>query len=145
MNKLFRNSRPLASNRLWFLAGLMLFLLISFGLTKEIVNRRQILRQIAEYEADIAALSRENASLNEKIGNWDESGELELNARTILGLEKPGEQTIVISRPASADSGRLAIKSNQQVIDLSADKDGENSKSNAAKWWEYFFHQPAAD
>jgi len=125
-------------NRLWFLAGLAALLLIFFGLTKEIVNRRQISKQISDYNEKIQELKEENAALSEKIGNWDRSGGLELDARTKLGLEKPGEQTIVINRAASADA--IAVKSNQEVIDLSAADPENPSGSNASRWWNYFFH-----
>lgn len=125
-------------NRLWFFAGLALFLLIFFGLTKEIVNRRQISKQISDYRSQINELSAENSVLSEKINGWNDSGELELNARVKLGLERPGEQTIVINR-ANSDSAGTAVKSNQEVIDLSVNGDLADSRTNVAKWWGYFF------
>lgn len=138
MNKFFKTDRIDVANRLWFLAGLIVFLLLFFGLTKEIVNRRQISKQIADYKEKIAELQAENSVLSDKISNWDKSGELELNARVKLGLEKPGEQTIVINRPEGS-AGLSAVKTNQEVIDLSGNYEGNSSESNIAKWWNYFF------
>ncbi|MFA6526132.1 MAG: septum formation initiator family protein [Candidatus Buchananbacteria bacterium] len=139
MNKIFKTDQAIVANRLWFLAGLIIFLLLFFGLTKEIVNRRQISRQIGDYKEKIAQLRAENSVLSDKVSNWDKSGELELNARVKLGLEKPGEQTIVINRPDSGSAESTAVNTNQEVIDLSGDNADSGSESNIAKWWNYFF------
>ncbi len=125
-------------NRLWFFAGLAILFLIFFGLTKEIVNRRQIIKQISDDQAEIAVLKAENSVLNDKVNNWNVSGELELNARVKLGLEKPGEQTIIINRSNPAAANGLAVKSNQEVINLTGDNP-DDAESNAIKWWKYFF------
>lgn len=139
MDKNFKAKKSGAANRLWFFAGLAVFLLLFFGLTTEIVNRRQVDKRISGYKNEIAQLKKENSALSDKISNWDESGELELNARVKLSLEKPGEQTIIINR-ADAQSDKLtAIKSNQEVINLAVDDSSADSVSNAEKWWEYFF------
>lgn len=121
-----------------FFIGFLLFLVFMFGLTKEIVNRRQIDRQLADYQTRISQLQQENSSLAEKIGSWDKSGELEANARLKLGLEKPGEQTIIITRASSGMVG-LATKSNQEVVDLAPKVDPGQYESNVTKWWKYLF------
>jgi len=139
MNKIIKSDRIGFTNRLWILAGLAVFLLLFFGLTKEIVNRRQINQQISDYNAKIAELKLENSALSDKISNWDKSGGLELDARVKLGLEKPGEQTIVINRTRSGSPEITAVKSNQEVINLSDIGINDDSQSNAVKWWDYFF------
>jgi cell division protein FtsB len=139
VNKIFKTDRIDVVNRLWFLAGLIVFLLLFFGLTKEIVNRRQISKQIADYKGKIVELQAENSVLSDKISNWDKSGELELNARVKLGLEKPGEQTIVINHSDSGSVGLTAVNTNQEVIDLSGNNASNGSESNIAKWWNYFY------
>ena len=124
--------------RVAFFVGFLLFCLLIFGLTKELVNRRQIDRQLRDYQQRIDKLRSENSSLSEKINSWEKSGELEASARVKLGLEKPGEKTSIIARSSSADDN-LAIKSNQDVVDLSPMTDASQYESNASKWWKYFF------
>lgn len=121
-----------------FFIGFLLFFVFTFGLTKEIVNRRQIDRQLADYQSRISQLQLENSSLAIKISSWDQSGELEANARLKLGLEKPGEQTIIIARASSNSSG-LATKSNQEVVDLAPKVAASQYESNVTKWWKYLF------
>lgn len=138
MNKIIKTNQSGIINRLWFLAGLLVFLLLFFGLTKEIVNRRQVNKKISDYREKIIELQTENNALNDKIANWDKSGELELNARIKLGLEKPGEKTIVINRPASSTES-LVISGKQKVINLTHSIDPDDDLPNTAKWWKYFF------
>jgi cell division protein FtsB len=123
--------------RVAFFIGFLLFFLLVFGLMKELVNRRQVDRQLSDYQKRIDNLKMDNIILAEKIDSWDQSGELEANARIKLGLEKPGEKTVIIDR---ADSGNtLAVKSNQETVDLASDREKPRYESNYIKWWRYFF------
>jgi cell division protein FtsB len=135
------NSRDKIYHRLLFLGGVIVFCILFFGLIKEIINRRQIDRQIADYESRIAELKVENSTLNDKIINWNTSGELESSARAKLGLEKPGERTIIIVRPTSTANNQVAIKSNQQEIKLNAEESASARQTNPIKWWQYFFEE----
>lgn len=139
MYKILKGDKAKLTNRLWFLAGMAMFLLFSIGLIREMVNRRQVNGQIADYEARIASLKIENESLNGKIQNWNTSGELEMNARSKLGLEKPGEQTIIIKRFEPASAQATAINSNQEIINLDSADSSADYESNPSKWWKYFF------
>ena len=139
MNRISKGDRSKTFNRLWFLAGLVIFLLLSLSLAREIVNRRQIDRQLSDYRGKIAKLSLENSALSGKVNSWNTSGELELNARVKLGLAKPGEKTIIINRPVSEDDPATIIKSNQEIINLNQEGSAGAYKSNPSKWWSYFF------
>lgn len=130
-------NKKLIFNRVLFFAGLALFLLMSFSLVKELVNRRNFDKQMADYKDRIGNLQIENSALSDKILDWDKSSELEGNARTKLGLEKTGEHTVVIVRK-NAET-KVAIKSNQEVIDLSVNADPGRYTANPQKWWQYFF------
>lgn len=123
--------------RLLFIGGVLLFLFFIFGLTKEIVNRRQFDRRIADYEEKIARIKDENSILKEKIEFWDKSTEFEGNARIKLGLEKSGEKTVIIIRDDKEE--QTVIKDNQSLVNLPSPKIIKEEKSNPSKWWEYFF------
>lgn len=139
MYKIEKGDKIKLANRLWFLAGLAVFFIFAIGLAREVVNRRQINRQITEYEEKIAVLKMENETLGDKIQNWNTSGELEMNARNKLGLEKPGEQTIIIKRSEPASAQAVAISSNQEIINLDSLDSSVGYEPNPAKWWKYFF------
>ncbi len=127
-----------AVKRVAFFLSFLLFFVLMFALTKELVNRRQIDRQLADYQLRIDKLQSENSSLATKISSWDQSGELEASARQKLGLEKPGEQTIIIARNSSGVVSQ-ALKSNQEVVDLAPKIASSNYESNVTQWWKYFF------
>jgi cell division protein FtsB len=124
--------------RLFFFGGLFLCLFFVFGLTKEVVNRRQFDRRIADYEARIERIKNENSTLEEKISFWDKSTELEGSVRMKLGMEKPGERTIILVRNDEKDE--VAIKDNQSSVRLSTVDEVNQEDSNPEKWWNYFFH-----
>ncbi len=125
-------------NRLLFFGGIVLFIFFILGLTKEVVNRRQLDSRIRDYEARIEKLKVENEVLDEKIIFWDRSTELEANVRTKLSLEKPGEQTIIIVRDDSENN--VAIKNTQGTVNLSREVVIEDKVRNPQKWWQYFFN-----
>lgn len=126
-------------NRLVFFVGLLLFFMMVFGLIRELVNRRNFDRQISDYKTKISRLQIENSALSDKLIIWEKSSELEGNARAKLGLEKAGEHTIVIVRKDLEE--QTAIKSNQEVVDLSDGAEAGFYVSNPVRWWQYFFGQ----
>lgn len=124
-------------NRALFFVCLGLFFLLVFGLIGELINRRSLDRQIEDYRNSISRLQTDNAVLSDKVISWENSSELEASARAKLGLEKPGEHTIVIVRQNSNQSN--IVKSNQETVDLSDDGRPAGYEANPAKWWRYFF------
>lgn len=112
------------------------------GLVREIINRNQINRQIADYEVKIAKLQQDNSQLSEKITSWKESNDLEIAARTKLGLQKAGEKAIFITRQETNKTPTediVATKSNQEVINFGNNKNNKEQMSNPLKWWRHFF------
>lgn len=123
-----------------FFAVLALFLLISFGLVKEIMNRRQVDRKINEYKEQIAKLEVENSTLNDKVINFSQSGELEGSVRAKLGMQKPGEHTIIIIRSTSTEKS-TTVKTNQEVVEFNPEALDGTYVPMPQKWWNYFFSQ----
>ncbi len=118
----------------------LLIIFFSWGLIKEIMNRRQINKQITDYENKIAKLKQENAIIEQKIASWKNSSDLEMAARTKLGLQKPGEKAIFIDRGNFANEPIIAIKTNQEVIRLIDEKNNFNKNvANPIKWFRRFF------
>jgi cell division protein FtsB len=138
------NNRKIKGDRSWgklmLLGGLLLFLFFGFGLTRELINRREANTKIADYQAKIQKITDENAQLTAKIAGWENSGDLEASARAKLGLEKPGEQTVIILRKTDETT---AVKTNQEVVNFKSDNASESYESNIAKWQRYFFEPQA--
>ena len=121
-----------------FFALLTLFLFLSFCLTKEIINRRQIDRKISEYKERITELQADNSALNDKVMNFSQSAELEGSVRSKLGMQKPGEHTIIIVRSAATSQ---TVKTNQEVVAFNPEMLDGAYATNPQKWWNYFFGQ----
>lgn len=126
--------------RFYLVAASLLIVFFSWGLAKEMMNRRQINQQIADYEAKIAKLKQENSGIEQKIASWNNSSDLEMAARTKLGLQKPGEKAIFINRGEDAIEPTVAIKTNQEIVRL-IDEDSVASEDvvNPIKWFRRFF------
>lgn len=126
--------------RFYLVAASLLIVFFSWGLAKEMMNRRQINQRVEDYEAKIAKLKQENAGIEQKIASWNDSSDLEMAARTKLGLQKPGEKAIFINRGESGDEPTFAIKTNQEIVRLIDDgKVYSEQVSNPVKWLRRFF------
>ena len=140
MSTLNQDRRKKIFYRFYFVAAIFLLFFFGWGLIKELVNRRQINSQITDYEAKIAKLQQENSGIRNKLSSWEESADLEITARTKLGLQKPGEKAIFINRERGAqDEPLLVTKTNQEVIDLSNNKENKEKIANPIRWWKRFF------
>ncbi len=106
---------------------LLIFALVSFG--RE-VNRRLILKkQSLSLENQISSLERENQDLIGEIEKMKTEYFKEKAARLDLGLQRPGEQVIVV------------VPSDNGVQKQDADKESstDNDVSHFKIWWRYFF------
>ncbi|OQA36841.1 MAG: Cell division protein FtsL [Parcubacteria group bacterium ADurb.Bin326] len=126
--------------RFYLVAASLLIVFFSWGLAKEMMNRRQINQQISDYEAKIAKLKQENSGIEQKIASWNNSSDLEMAARTKLGLQKPGEKAIFINRGEDVVEPTVAIKTNQEIVRL-IDEGGVSGEdvANPVKWFRRFF------
>jgi len=61
-------------------------------------------KELKRIEAIIEALNKESERLNFELGNTDSQAYLEKVAREELGLQKPGEQVIVIKKEGEGES-----------------------------------------
>ncbi|MFA6919220.1 MAG: septum formation initiator family protein [Patescibacteria group bacterium] len=109
-----------------------------FGLVREILSRREINNQVNNLEKQITELQSQNGQISEMIDNWQDGTRLEKEARLRLGLQKPGEKAIIISKPESqVDKVSQAVDSNDNQTNLAI----INNKpvDNPTKWIRYFF------
>jgi len=112
---------------------------LGINLTKEIINRHQINEKIGAYKEEIARLEKENNEILQLISSWESGGELEKEARLKLGLQRPGENTILILRNTDDPSTKNIISPNSEIIGGMIINNSNDNISNYKKWLKYFF------
>jgi cell division protein FtsB len=105
---------------------------LGVALTKELIRKIQIHRQIEQLESEITSLESEHADLTDMIAYFNSSSFQEKEARTKLGLTATGETMAVL--PDTTDSSTIATAGDSRTETASAD-----GRSNPQKWQDYFF------
>ncbi|MFA5047596.1 MAG: septum formation initiator family protein [Patescibacteria group bacterium] len=142
---IFKIDNKIILSRLLIAGGLILVVLFSVGLIKELYNRHQVNRQVADLEKQISQLQQENGQLSSLVDSWDNGQYLEKEARIKLGLQRPGEKAFLIvnkNSPGADQSGNNFIKPDQEIVGkvIMSQKIISNDQSpNPLKWWHYFF------
>jgi len=105
---------------------LFLFIILLFGLAKGIIKSNQVSAEAKQLQDDISRLDKQNQDFAqlEKYLNTDTF--IEQEAKLKLGLKKENENLVII--PDSEISVKDTKVGNEQT------------KSNPAKWWAYFFN-----
>ena len=104
----------------------------SVGLVREIIGRQEVSDEITRLENEIKKTETQNAELRQFLDSWNDSSQLEEEARLKLGLQKPGEKVVIINR---GQSSTIVTDSDQrQEVSTSATRE-----SNVTKWWNYYF------
>ena len=111
-------SRYFSKSRIVSTVCLILIFFFSVNLTKEIVNRHQIDRKIRQYEEQTAKLEKENKEISVLIDAWQNGRQLEKEARLKLGLKKPGENVVLISRN-NGQAGEEKIMASMKYREIS--------------------------
>jgi len=79
-------------------------LFLAYTNIKIFVEIRKGDRELRKIEGIIEALNKEKEKLNFELGSTDSEAYLEKVAREELGLQKPGEQVIVIKKEGEGES-----------------------------------------
>jgi cell division protein FtsL len=101
--------------------GLLYFIYI---VGKTMYQSYQVRQEVENLKVSITEMQQSNKELSEKIIYYQSASYREKIARERMGLQKPGEEVIVIlpeERP--------------KVVE----KDPEEELSNYKKWWNFFF------
>lgn len=117
------------TSKFFLLAALLALLVVGFGIVKSAIRRAEIEREIAALRREIDEHRLKAEQLNKLIEYLGTEEYLEREARLQLGLQKPGENVVII--PASDNSADITAKqpplSGQEL-------------SNWRRWWNYFFY-----
>lgn len=112
----------------WLVAGLAVFAVLAGGaFVRESVRARQIDREIAALQAEADRLQVRNFEVTALESSLASGEFLEREARLKLGLQKAGEQAVVVRReePRAASAAARA-------------EDARDGWSNAKRWWVRF-------
>ncbi len=104
---------------------------LGIALTKELIRKIQIHRQIEDLETEIASLEAHNGDLNQMVAYFNSSSFQEKEARTKLGLSAPGEPMVVLP-----DDAAVTLAADGTAIDTRSTVD---QCTNTQKWQDYFF------
>jgi cell division protein FtsB len=112
-----------------FLTFLVAVYLI-FLLGRAVYQNYLVRERIANIEESIEALKAQNKRLENLIAYYQTETFRELEARSKLGLKKPGETVVALPENSDeeAPSGPSPVRTQ-----------GEFEKPNYIKWWEYLF------
>jgi len=109
----------------------------SIALSREVIRKMEINREIAELETEIALLETDNGELSNLIEYFNSTSWQEKEARSKLNLRKEGEGVIAI-----LDNGNLAIVNEDgEVVETNNEQQvSQLGQANPSKWFEYFFN-----
>jgi hypothetical protein len=107
-------------------------LFFSFG--REFARDYVIQKEIVELTAKKMAMEEKNLALSELMFAVQTETFIEQEARTKLGLSKPGETTVVFP-PDGISSESATIPTEEELVFLP----NSAALANPLKWWYYFF------
>ena len=117
---------------IFFLAGLVVLVLIGISLGKEAYHKKQIQIEIDGLQSQISQMSQENSDMENLIGYFSSVDFQEKEAREKLNLQKDDEKMIVLRRD-------IVQPNNQPEKIENTSAAPEDTSPNWQKWWKIFF------
>ena len=120
------------------LIGLVVLVLISVPLARNMSKRYRVNDEINDLQREIDDLEGRNSELKNLVEYLNSDSFVEEQARLKLNYKKIGEEVFVIKDiPVSSDS---IFNKNNPSYNIPGLDDGSFKKdSNISKWWKYFF------
>lgn len=119
-----------------FAIGLVVLVLISIPLARNVSQRYKINQEIKDLEAEIRSLEQQNSGLNEFLEYLGSEQFVEEQARLNLGLKKQGEEVVVVKNEEGAAS---AVENGQSENERNGMGQERKETPNPVKWKNYFF------
>jgi len=130
--------RKISRVKLVIIIGGVILVLLIFSLIKEMMSRRQIDQEISTLKNQIITLESENWEVANFINEWESGDQAEKQARIKLGLKKPNEKVVIITRQSPEDEKNPLVAGETEIVGHIV-KTKENGTPNPVKWWRYFF------
>jgi cell division protein FtsB len=114
-----------------------LFLVVGISTVRETYREWQIDQEIRQMQAQIEQFEGRKLSLVELLARLDSEEALDKEARTRLGLRKPGERVIILQ---GSDGMQASWQDEVQTVPVN--HAAPDTRSNARRWLDYFFPRP---
>lgn len=115
--------------RLLSLAGIIASIYIGVVLIQTVRHNANLKSQIAVLEKDIAQLKEDNQDLGFLLQYYQTDAFKEKEARAKLGLQKPGENLVILPR----------TEQKEEVVPEQQQKAKTKSSPNWILWWHFLF------
>lgn len=114
-----------------------LFLVVGISTVRETYREWQVDQEIHQMQTQIEQYEGRKLSLVELLARLDSNEALDKEARTRLGLRKPGERVIILQ---GSDGMQASWQDEVQtpVVNLAS----ADLRSNPKRWLDYFFPHP---
>jgi cell division protein FtsL len=116
--------RLLRSKTIWLLALLLLIYLLVI-VSKVVWQNYQVNQQVTQLKQEVDLLKQNNQELKAEIIYYGTPEYQEMEARAKLGLQKPGEQVVLVPN----DKSKPQTPATKTV----------KKQTNVRAWWEFFF------
>ena len=114
---------------IWLVIGIVILGLVLSAFIRITLQKAAIQRQIDDLKAEKEKLESNNNDLAGLLDYFASESYKEREMRQKLGMQKPGEHVVIISRPDEQTSQGVSPDSGS----------GSSGLSNIKKWWNYFF------
>ncbi len=113
-----------------------LFLVVGISTVRETYREWKVDQEISQMQTQIETYEGRKLSLVELLARLDSQDALDKEARTRLGLKKPGERVIILQGTDSSASWQ------EEPSALAVNQEGPDTRSNPQRWLDYFFPHP---
>lgn len=117
--------------------SLVIMVFTSVQLVKELLNKRELQKNIDELSVKVNELKKRNSDLSSMINYFQSMEFVEQEARTKLNFRKPGENIIIVA--GSMENGEGQTVTDGEISLTTEENALLNKKTNPQKWWDYFF------
>ena len=114
-----------------------LFLVVGISTIRETYREWQVDQEIKQMQGQIEQYEGRKLSLVELLTRLDSKEALDKEARTRLGLRKPGERVIILQ---GSDGMQASWQDEVQIQPVN--HAAPDLRSNAKRWLDYFFPRP---
>lgn len=129
----------LYDQKLLSVLGLLLLVLISVPLAKNITRRHKINSEIRELQKEVQNMESKNTDLQQLIKYLESDQFAEEQARLNMGLRKEGEEVAIVKTDGT-EPEKGKEESNKQVFNIPGLSKSQSIKiSTPQKWKNYFF------
>lgn len=115
------------------IGGLVVIVGIGIALTRDVIRKARIRKEIASLEQQISGLERRNEELAGLIDYFESDTFTEREARAKLNVQKPGEKVIEVQQPSGEPTTQVAVAPTVA-----------QPQTNPERWWNFFFAKQEA-